>query len=102
MVARIAGSMIVSVAVLVGVSLLVSLGVLWLTGGAVTSAVIGTVCGLAAALVLDALSTAEGRAGERPGDRFNDENELHSAGADRQARQDPNKHQGAGPGGTLG
>jgi hypothetical protein len=100
MVARIAGTMIVSVAVLVGVSLLVSLGVLWLTGSAVTSAVIGTVCGLAAALVLDALSTAEGRAGERPGEWFRNENELHSGGADRRARRAPNKQRGAGPGGT--
>jgi hypothetical protein len=63
MIARIAGTMIVSVVVLVVVSLLASLGLLWLTGVASISAVIGGVCGLAVAVVVDAVSPALERAG---------------------------------------
>jgi ABC-type transport system involved in cytochrome c biogenesis permease subunit len=55
MVARIVGSMIVSVAALIVVSLLVSLGVLWWTASVITSSAIGTMCALAAAFTLDAL-----------------------------------------------
>jgi ABC-type nickel/cobalt efflux system permease component RcnA len=72
MVARIAGSMIVCVAVLIVVSCLVSLGVLWWTGSVITSAAIGTMCGLAAAF---ALHTAVERAGER----LSDENDRSSS-----------------------
>jgi hypothetical protein len=81
MVARIAGSMIVSVAVLIVVSFLVSLGVLWWTGSVVTSAAIGTICGLAAAFVVDGLHTAV----QRTGERLSDENDRSSSGriADR-------------------
>ena len=65
MVARIAGSMVVSVAVLMVVSLLVGFGVLWWTGSFVISASIGTLGGLAAAFAVDALHAAAERAGER-------------------------------------
>ena len=71
MIAKIAGSMIVSVAVLIVVSCLVSLGVLWWTGSVIASAAIGTMCGLAAAFAMDALHTAVQRAGERLSDENN-------------------------------
>jgi hypothetical protein len=58
MIARIAGSLLLSLAVFVAVTLLVSLGVLWLTGGFVRGVVIGTVCGLAAAFIVGAACTA--------------------------------------------
>jgi len=76
MVARIAGSMVVSVAVLIVVSLLVSFSVLWWTGSVITSAAIGTMCGLAAAFAVDTLHTALARAGER----LSDENDRSSSG----------------------
>ena len=76
MVARIAGSMIVSVAVLIVVSFLVSFGVLWWTGSILISAVTGALGGLAAAFAVEALHTAVGRAGAR----LNDENDRSSSG----------------------
>ena len=76
MVARIVGSMIVSVTILILVSFLVSLGVLWWTGSVLTSAAIGTMCGLAAAFAVDALHTVV----ERVGGRLSDENERSSSG----------------------
>jgi membrane associated rhomboid family serine protease len=86
MVARIAGTMIVSVAVLVTVSLLVSFGVLWWTGGIAISASIGGVCGLAVAFAVEALTTAVRRAGERPCERLSDVNERSGGGPDRQGK----------------
>jgi uncharacterized membrane protein len=68
MVARIAGSMIVSVGVLIVVSFLVSFGVLWWTGSILTSSAIGTMCGLVAAFVVDTLHNAVERAGGRLSD----------------------------------
>jgi hypothetical protein len=65
MVARIAGSMAFSVAVLIVVSLLVGFGVLWWTSSVITSAVLGTMCGLAAAFAVNALHPEVGRRGER-------------------------------------
>jgi hypothetical protein len=83
MVARIVGSMIVSVAALIVVSLLVSLGVLWWTASVITSSAIGTMCALAAAFTLDALPAAAKRAGER----LRDENDLlPNSGRKRRAR----------------
>jgi hypothetical protein len=52
MIARIAGTLILSAIVFVAVSLLVSLGVLWWTGGAARGAVIGVICGFLAASML--------------------------------------------------
>ena len=92
MVARIAGSMIVSVAVLVVASFLVSFGVLWWTGSVITSASIGTMCGLAAAFAVDALHTAVERAGER----LSDENNLSSSGRIAEHGR-PMKQQGMDP-----
>jgi hypothetical protein len=93
MVARIAGSMIVSVAVLIMVSLLVGFGVLWWTGSVIASAVLGTMCGFAAAFAVNTLHAAVGRGGAR----LRDENDRSgsSANADygrpsRQADADTN------------
>jgi hypothetical protein len=72
MIARIAGTVILSVIVFVVVSLLVSLGVLWLTGGVARGAVIDVMCGLAAAFAVGAVSTAVGRSGEQPPTRTSD------------------------------
>jgi hypothetical protein len=95
MVARIAGSMIVSAAVLILVSFLVSLGVLRWTGSVLTSAMLGTICGLAAAFAVDALHTAVRRAGGR----LSDENDRSSSG--RIADQGrPTKQQGVDPKGS--
>jgi hypothetical protein len=95
MVARIAGSMVVSVAVLIVVSLLVSVSVLWWTGSVITSAATGTMCGLAAAFAVDALHTALARAGER----VSHENDRSSSGriADHGI---PMKQQGVDPKGS--
>jgi hypothetical protein len=72
MIARITGTVILSLIVFVGVSLLVSLGVVWLTDNVTRGAVIGVVCGLAAAFVISSVSTAVGRNEERPRRRSGD------------------------------
>ena len=82
MIARTVGTLILSTTVFVVVSLLVCLGVLWWTGGLLSGAVIGVICGLAAAFTIGAVSTAVGQSGERP----SDENERSSGGPDRRAR----------------
>jgi hypothetical protein len=61
MIARIAGTVILSTIVFVVVSLLVALGVLWWTGGLLSDAVIGVVCGFSAAFIVATVSTAVGR-----------------------------------------
>jgi membrane protein DedA with SNARE-associated domain len=84
MIARIAGTVILSGVVFVGVSLLVSLGVLWRTGGAAQGAIIGVICGFLAASIVATVSVAVGRrSGERPRDRHRDENERSGGGPDR-------------------
>jgi hypothetical protein len=80
MIARTVGTVLLSTAVFVVVSLLVSLGVLWWTGGLLSGAVIGVICGLAAAFTIGAVSTAVRRSGERPRGH---ENERSSGGPDR-------------------
>jgi hypothetical protein len=82
----IAGTMLLSVIVFVIVSLLVSLGVLWLTGSVVRGAVIGVVCGFAAAIVLSAVSTVAERTGELPHGRVGNENERSNGRAAHRAR----------------
>jgi hypothetical protein len=72
MIARITGTVILSLIVFVVVSLLVSLGVVWLTGNVPRGAVIGVVCRLAAAFVISSVSTAVGRNEERPRRRSGD------------------------------
>jgi hypothetical protein len=74
MLARIAGTVLLATIVFVVVSLLVSLGVLWWTGRLYSGAVIGVICGLAAAFTISAVSTAVGRSGERHRQRPSDEN----------------------------
>ena len=86
MIARIAGTMFLSMIVFVIVSLLVSLGVLWLTGGVVRGAVIGVVCGFAAAFVVGTVSAVAERTGERPRGRGCDENERSNGRAGCRAR----------------
>jgi hypothetical protein len=71
MVARIAGSMVVCVAVLIVVSFLVSFGMLRGTGSVLASVTMGTMCGLAAAFAVNSLGAAVRRTGEPPG-REND------------------------------
>ena len=71
MIARITGTVLLSLVVFV-VSLLVSLGVVWLTDNVTRGAVIGIVCGLAAAFVISSVSTAVGRNEERPRRRSSD------------------------------
>ena len=61
MIARTVGTVLLSTIVFVGVSLLVSLGVLWWTGGLLSGVLIGVVCGLAAAFTIGAVSNAVGR-----------------------------------------
>jgi hypothetical protein len=82
MIARIAGTVLLSVVVFVVVSLLVGLGVLWWTGGVARGAVIGVICGLAAAFVIGTVSTAMGRSGQGPRERLSDEHERSSRGQD--------------------
>jgi len=72
MIARITGTILLSLVVFVGVSLLVGFGVVWLTGGALRGAVIGVVCGLAAAFVISSVSIAVGRHERRPRSRASD------------------------------
>jgi len=69
MFARMAGTILLSLVVFIGVSLLVGFGVVWLTGGALRGAVIGVVCGLAAAFVISSVSIAVGRNERRPRSR---------------------------------
>lgn len=83
MIARIAGTMLLSVIVFVIVSLLVSLGVLWLTGGVVRGAVIGVVCGFAAAFVVATVSNIVGRGEDQARGRVSDRNERSNDRADR-------------------
>jgi NhaP-type Na+/H+ or K+/H+ antiporter len=50
------------------VSVLVSVGVLWWSGDIARGALIGVICGLAAAFAVGAVLRAIGRSGERSGD----------------------------------
>ena len=67
MIARIAGTLVLSTIAFVVVTLLVSLGVLWATGGA-RGALVGVISGTAAAFTIGAVGTAVGRPGERSRD----------------------------------
>jgi hypothetical protein len=74
MIPRIVGTLLLSLVGFVVVSLVVSLGVLWLTGGVVRGAVIGAVCGLAAAFVVGAASSAGRRTDMESRGEANDDN----------------------------
>ena len=68
MLARIAGTLLLSTIGFVVVTLLVSLGVLWATGGVARGVLIGVIYGTAAAFTIGAVGTAVGRSGTRSGD----------------------------------
>ena len=68
MMARIAGTMILSSIAFVVVTLLVSLGVQWATGGVARGVMVGLISGTAAAFTVGAVGTAVGRPGEYPRD----------------------------------
>jgi hypothetical protein len=76
MIANIAGTVILSAIVFVVVSLLVGLGVLWATEGVFRGALIGVICGTAAAFTVGTVGIAVGR-------RSSDENERSRSGQDR-------------------
>jgi hypothetical protein len=86
MFARIAGTVILSVIVFIVVTLMVGLGVLWLTGDVERGAVVGVICGLAAAFTISAVSTAVGRSGGRHRERLGDRNERSGTPPDHPAR----------------
>jgi uncharacterized membrane protein (DUF485 family) len=69
MFARVTGTILLSLVVFVVVSLLAGFGVVWLTAGALRGAVIGVVCGLAAAFVISSVSIVVGRNERRPRSR---------------------------------
>ena len=85
MIARIAGTVILSLIGFVVVSLLVALGVLRWTDGLLSGVVIGVVCGFSAAFVVATVSTAARRSGKGPRGQLSDENEQSTGGQDRQA-----------------
>ena len=65
---RLAGTVMLSTVVFFVVAVLVSLGVLWWSGDIARGALIGVICGTAAAITVGAVITAMGRSGERSGD----------------------------------
>jgi hypothetical protein len=75
MFARIAGTVMLFALVFV-VSLLVGVGVLWVTEGVFRGALIGVICGTAAAFTVGAVGIAVGR-------RSSDENERSRSAPDR-------------------
>jgi preprotein translocase subunit SecF len=66
--ARIAGTVMLSTVAFFVVSVLVSVGVLWWSGDIARGALIGVICGTAAAITFGAVLRAMGRSGERSGD----------------------------------
>jgi hypothetical protein len=64
---RLAATVMLSVGVFIVMALVVSLGVLWLSGGLLSGVLIGGICGAAAAFTISIVSTASGRSGERSG-----------------------------------
>jgi len=68
-IARIAGTVILSAIVFVVVSLLVSVGVYWATDGVFKGALIGVICGTAAAFAVGAVGIAVGRRSSDEGSR---------------------------------
>jgi hypothetical protein len=66
--ARLAGTVMLSTVVFFVVSVLVSVGVLWWSGGLARGTLIGVICGSGAALTFGAVLTAMGRSGERSSD----------------------------------
>ena len=79
MIARVAGTLILSSIAFVVVTLLVSLGVQWATGGVARGILVGLICGTAAAFTIGAVGTAVGR----PGERSRDGNDRSGGGRGR-------------------
>jgi uncharacterized BrkB/YihY/UPF0761 family membrane protein len=65
---RLAGTVMLSTVAFFVVAVLVSVGVLWWSGDIARGALIGVICGTAAAFTFGAVITAIGRSGERSGD----------------------------------
>jgi ascorbate-specific PTS system EIIC-type component UlaA len=66
--ARLAGTVMLSTVAFFVVAVLVSLGVLWWSGDIARGALIGVICGTAAAFTVGAVITATGRSGEPSSD----------------------------------
>jgi preprotein translocase subunit SecF len=66
--ARLAGTVMLSTVAFFVVAVLVSLGVLWWSGDIARGALIGVICGTAAAITFGAVLRAMGRSGERSSD----------------------------------
>jgi hypothetical protein len=75
---RLAATVLLSIVVFIVVTLFVSLGVLWWSGDATRSVLIGVICGTVAVFTVRAVSWY-GRSGERSGD----EHERSREGQDR-------------------
>jgi preprotein translocase subunit SecF len=65
---RLAGTVMLSTVVFFVVAVLVSVSVLWWSDDIVRGALIGVICGTAAAITVGAVITAMGQSGERSGD----------------------------------
>jgi hypothetical protein len=82
LIARTVGTVLLSTIVFVVVTMLVSLGVLWWTGGLLSGVLIGVICGLAAAFTTGAVNNIVGRTEGRRR-TGGDENERSGGGPDR-------------------
>jgi hypothetical protein len=80
MLTRIAGTVILSTIAFIVVAFLVSLGVLWATGGLARGTLIGVICGALAAFTVSVVGTAIGR---RSGEHSGDDHERSPDGHDR-------------------
>jgi hypothetical protein len=78
MLSKFAATVLLSIVVLIGVTLFVTLGVLWWTGDGTRSVLIGVICGAVAVLTVRAVSWY-GRSGARSGA----EHERSRDGGDR-------------------
>ena len=74
---RLAGTVMLSTAAFFVVAVLVSLGVLWWSGDIARGALIGVICGTAAAITFGAVLRAMGRSGERSGDEHKRSRDGH-------------------------
>ena len=66
--ARLAGTVMLSTVAFFVVAVLMSVGVLWWSGDIARGALIGVICGSAAAFMFGAVITAIGRSGEHSSD----------------------------------
>ena len=82
MIARISGTVILSLVVFVVVALLVTIGVWWWSGGLLPGTVIGVISGFAAAFLVGTVSIAVERSGGQRRERLSDDNERSSGGPD--------------------